>query len=174
MAKKQPKKHRVYCTYFPDGRYYIGYSCKTDKQFEKYFGSSVAGARLIRFVAEGCKQKTVLAQADRVPIASGAYEGGYVDITSDAGLDLVSKCNEINLNSAEEQSVIDRIGQDEYTNWKSKGVLPLHFRNSHLRIAFETIWVVEKRILQISIFQYVYAHECDVYILSMVQQKPTE
>ncbi len=34
------KKHRVYCTYFPDGRYYIGYSCKTDKQFEKYFGSS--------------------------------------------------------------------------------------------------------------------------------------
>jgi hypothetical protein len=40
MAKKQPKTHRVYCTYFPDGRYYIGYSCKTDKQFEKYFGSS--------------------------------------------------------------------------------------------------------------------------------------
>ena len=34
------KKHRVYCTYFPDGRYYIGYSCKTDKLFEKYFGSS--------------------------------------------------------------------------------------------------------------------------------------
>ena len=86
---------------------------------EKYFGSSVAGARLIRFVAEGCKQKTVLAQADRVPIASGAYEGGYVDITSDAGLDLVSKCNEINLNNAEEQNVIDRIGQEEYTNWKN-------------------------------------------------------
>ena len=43
MAKrkvKEKKKHRVYCTYFPDGRYYIGYSCKTDKQFEKYFGSS--------------------------------------------------------------------------------------------------------------------------------------
>ena len=37
---KQKKKHRVYCTYFPDGRYYIGYSCKTDKQFEKYYGSS--------------------------------------------------------------------------------------------------------------------------------------
>ena len=86
---------------------------------ESYFGSSVAGARLIRFVADGCKQKTVLAQADRVPIASGAFEGGYVDITSDAGLDLVSKCNEINLNNAEEQNVIDRIGQDEYTNWKN-------------------------------------------------------
>ena len=43
MAKKkvkEKKKHRVYCTYFPDGRYYIGYSCKTDKLFEKYFGSS--------------------------------------------------------------------------------------------------------------------------------------
>ena len=38
--KKEPKKHRVYCTYFPDGRYYIGYSCKTDKQFDKYYGSS--------------------------------------------------------------------------------------------------------------------------------------
>ena len=55
----------------------------------------------------------MLAQADRVPIASGAYEGGYVDITSDAGLDLVSKCSEINLNSAEEQNVIDRIGQEK-------------------------------------------------------------
>ena len=43
MAKRKKKPiqtHRVYCTYFPDGRYYIGYSCKTDKQFEKYFGSS--------------------------------------------------------------------------------------------------------------------------------------
>jgi len=39
--KKVPNKvHRVYCTYFPDGRFYIGYSGKTDKQFENYFGSS--------------------------------------------------------------------------------------------------------------------------------------
>lgn len=39
--KKVTKKvHRVYCTYFPDGRYYIGYSGKPDKQYEKYFGSS--------------------------------------------------------------------------------------------------------------------------------------
>lgn len=38
--RKVPKKHRVYCTYFPDGRYYIGYSGKTDKLYEKYFGSS--------------------------------------------------------------------------------------------------------------------------------------
>ena len=38
--KSPPKTHRVYCTYFPDGRYYIGYSCKSDKLYEKYFGSS--------------------------------------------------------------------------------------------------------------------------------------
>ncbi len=38
--KKIPKTHRVYCTYFPDKRYYIGYSCKDDKQYEKYYGSS--------------------------------------------------------------------------------------------------------------------------------------
>ena len=38
--KKVPKTHRVYCTYFPDGRYYIGYSCKTEKLYEKYYGSS--------------------------------------------------------------------------------------------------------------------------------------
>jgi hypothetical protein len=37
---KEPKLHRVYCTYFPDRRYYIGYSCKSEKLFEKYFGSS--------------------------------------------------------------------------------------------------------------------------------------
>lgn len=39
-SKREPKLHRVYCTYFSDGRYYIGYSCKTKKQFEKYYGSS--------------------------------------------------------------------------------------------------------------------------------------
>jgi hypothetical protein len=46
MPKRRKRKtpraseHRVYCTYFPDGRYYIGYSCKPEKQWEKYFGSS--------------------------------------------------------------------------------------------------------------------------------------
>ena len=37
---KEKKVHRVYCTYFPDQRYYIGYSCKSEKLFEKYYGSS--------------------------------------------------------------------------------------------------------------------------------------
>ena len=36
----KPSEHRVYCTYFPDGRYYIGYSCKPPKQWDKYYGSS--------------------------------------------------------------------------------------------------------------------------------------
>ena len=46
MVKRRKKKtlrvseHRVYCTYFPDGRYYIGYSCKPPKQWDKYYGSS--------------------------------------------------------------------------------------------------------------------------------------
>ena len=38
--KKPSNPYRVYVTYLPDGRYYIGFSHKTDKLFEKYFGSS--------------------------------------------------------------------------------------------------------------------------------------
>ena len=34
------KQHRVYVTYFPDGRFYIGYSGKSEKLYEKYYGSS--------------------------------------------------------------------------------------------------------------------------------------
>lgn len=37
---KKAKKYRVYVTYFPDGRYYIGFSQKNDKQYQKYYGSS--------------------------------------------------------------------------------------------------------------------------------------
>ena len=48
MAPRPRKKlsipYRVYVTYLPDGRYYIGYSQKTDKLFEKYYGS----ARIIK------------------------------------------------------------------------------------------------------------------------------
>ena len=41
--KKSPQKNakfRVYCTYFPDGSYYIGFSTKTGEAYENYFGSS--------------------------------------------------------------------------------------------------------------------------------------
>ena len=85
---------------------------------EAYFARSNPGAILIRFVAEGCKQKTVLAQQDRIPVASGAFEGGFVDITSDAGLKLVQNCNEINLNENEQGAVITRIGQDKFNEWQ--------------------------------------------------------
>ena len=38
--KKTPSTFRVYCTYFPDGKYYIGFSTKEGTAYEKYFGSS--------------------------------------------------------------------------------------------------------------------------------------
>lgn len=41
MRKRKPKKlFRVYVTYFPDDTYYIGFSTKTEKAYEKYFGSN--------------------------------------------------------------------------------------------------------------------------------------
>ena len=58
--KPLPKKvHRVYCTYFDDGKFYIGYSCKTDKLFEKYFGSSSYVTNY-----EGEMRKEVVAEYD--------------------------------------------------------------------------------------------------------------
>ena len=54
--KSSPKTHRVYCTYFPDGRYYIGYSCKTDKLYEKYFGSS----KIVQEYAGELKKVTIM------------------------------------------------------------------------------------------------------------------
>ena len=41
--KRKPKEkqiHRVYCTTFPNGNYYIGYSGKPQRLYEKYYGSS--------------------------------------------------------------------------------------------------------------------------------------
>ena len=41
--KRKPKQkttHKVYCTYYPDNTYYIGYSSKMGTQYEKYFGSN--------------------------------------------------------------------------------------------------------------------------------------
>ena len=67
MAKrkktKEKKKHRVYCTYFPDGRYYIGYSCKTDKQFEKYFGSST----IVKESIDNLKKEIIAEYDTRAP-----------------------------------------------------------------------------------------------------------
>lgn len=39
--KTKPKKvYRVYVTYFPNGEYYIGFSTKEGKAYDKYFGSN--------------------------------------------------------------------------------------------------------------------------------------
>jgi len=43
MIKRKPKAKKtfkVYCTYFPDNTYYIGFSTKDGKAYEKYFGSN--------------------------------------------------------------------------------------------------------------------------------------
>ena len=39
-TKKVKPTHKVYCTYLPDGTYYIGYSSKMGEAYEKYFGSN--------------------------------------------------------------------------------------------------------------------------------------
>lgn len=39
-AKKPKKTFKVYVTYFPDNSYYIGFSTKDGKAYDKYFGSN--------------------------------------------------------------------------------------------------------------------------------------
>lgn len=38
--KKEKKTFKVYVTYYPNGDYYIGFSTKSGKPYENYFGSS--------------------------------------------------------------------------------------------------------------------------------------
>jgi len=60
-SKRVSKIHRVYVTYFPDGRYYIGYSCKPEKQFEKYFGSS----SIIKETSDELQKEVILQTSKR-------------------------------------------------------------------------------------------------------------
>ena len=47
--KTKPKpSFKVYCTYFPDNTYYIGFSTKTGKPYEKYFGSNKEILQLVK------------------------------------------------------------------------------------------------------------------------------
>ncbi len=91
---------------------------------DEYFGSgqsSGQGASLARYIASGCKQIEVLVSGNRVPISANSTtvdDVSYVDITSDAGLNILKGCSELSLNPDEEKVVIDRIGQDEYDKWK--------------------------------------------------------
>lgn len=51
---------KVYVTYFPDGKYYIGFSTKTGDAYEKYFGSS---KHVLEF--EGELKKETIAEFDK-------------------------------------------------------------------------------------------------------------
>ena len=49
--KRTPKvkgTFKVYCTFFPDGQYYIGFSTKTGDAYEKYFGSSKSVLEMVK------------------------------------------------------------------------------------------------------------------------------
>ena len=54
MKKKRVKKvkptFKVYCTTFPDGTYYIGFSTKTGVAYDKYFGSN---SEILEMVKKG-------------------------------------------------------------------------------------------------------------------------
>ena len=99
----------------------------TDAYFSNPNRGSTNQASLARFIAPGCKQKEVLVSGNRVPITAGSTEVdgvNYVDITSDAGLNIVKGCSEISLNPSEEKLVIDRIGQAEYDKYKGGETRP--------------------------------------------------
>ena len=49
MKKRKPKKtFKVYATYYPSGEYYIGFSTKDGKAYEKYFGSNKTILQLVK------------------------------------------------------------------------------------------------------------------------------
>jgi len=68
MAKRKPKEkqvHRVYCTYFPNGDYYIGYSGKPQRLYEKYYGSS---KYVLQY--EGELKKETIAELEQKSVAN--------------------------------------------------------------------------------------------------------
>ena len=54
MKKKRVKKvkptFKVYCTLFPNGEYYIGFSTKMGTAYDKYFGSN---SEILQMVKDG-------------------------------------------------------------------------------------------------------------------------
>ena len=60
--RKASAPYRVYVTYLPDGRYYIGYSHKVDKLFETYYGSSREIIEHIRREGNSNLTKEVIAE----------------------------------------------------------------------------------------------------------------
>lgn len=89
-------------------------------------------ASVARFIAPGCNQKEVLVSGNRVPLTANSTQVdgvNYVDITSDAGLNILKGCS-IKLNPEEEKIVIDRIGQSEYDKYKSGESRPIDSGNN--------------------------------------------
>ena len=77
--KPSPKKvHRVYCTYFDDGKFYIGYSCKTDKLFEKYLFSGKSYKTIAEESGLGDKTIYLSVKKSKLIIAEALHED-YLD-----------------------------------------------------------------------------------------------
>lgn len=60
-AKKKKVKptFKVYCSYFPDGTYYIGFSTKTGPAYEKYFGSNAQILEMVKAGDHGITKETI-------------------------------------------------------------------------------------------------------------------
>ena len=101
-------------------------TAKLDYSKPRNYFNKESSTNLARFIASGCKQKEILVSGNRVPITSTSSDGiDYVDITSDAGLNILKGCSEISLNPDEEKLVINRIGQDEYNKYKGGDSRPV-------------------------------------------------
>lgn len=64
MAIKKRKKKvkptfKVYCTYFTDGTYYIGFSTKMGPAYEKYFGSNSEILALVKSGNHNLRKETI-------------------------------------------------------------------------------------------------------------------
>ena len=60
-AKKKKVKptFKVYCTFFPDNTYYIGFSSKMNDAYEKYFGSNTDILKIVKEGNHSLKKQTI-------------------------------------------------------------------------------------------------------------------
>lgn len=63
MAVRKKKKvkptYKVYCTYFPNGEYYIGFSTKMGAAYDKYFGSNAEILAMVKGGDHGLVKETI-------------------------------------------------------------------------------------------------------------------
>lgn len=68
MAKRKKKvkpTFKIYCTYFPDDTYYIGFSTKMGPAYEKYFGSNKAILEMVKGNPDHGLIKETIAEYDK-------------------------------------------------------------------------------------------------------------